>query len=61
VEQDGVQVFALQHVELSGEIVDRVGDELFLRVPAPVDRVLAHARACRNRVHRRRLEAAFGQ
>src|SRR4029450_3909625 len=36
VKQDGVDVFALQDVELGGEIVDRVRDELLLRAPAPV-------------------------
>jgi hypothetical protein len=61
VKQDRVDVFALEDVELGGEIVDRVGDQLLLRAPTPVDRVLPDARARGNCFHRCGLKAAFGQ
>jgi hypothetical protein len=49
------------HVELGRELVERVGDQLLLRVPAAVDGVPADAGAVGDRVDRGALEAALGE
>jgi hypothetical protein len=49
------------HVEVGRELVERVGDQLLLRVPAPVDRVPPDAGAVGDGVDRRALEAAVGE
>jgi hypothetical protein len=49
------------HVELGRELVERVGDQLLLRVPAAVDRVPADSGAFGDRVDRGALEAALGE
>ena len=61
LEQERAHVTFLLDVELGGELADRVGDQVLLRRPAPVDRVLADARAGRDRLHRGLLEAALGE
>ena len=53
------EVAGVEHVEVGGELVERVGDQPLLRGPAPVDRVPADPGAIGDRLDRRRLEAAF--
>jgi hypothetical protein len=49
------------HVEVGRELVERVGDQLLLPVPAPIDRVPPDAGAVRDRVDPRALKAALGE
>ena len=61
LEQARAEVAGLEHVEVGGELVQRVGDQLLLGRPASVDRVLADAGPKRDCVDRRRLKAALGE
>ena len=61
LEQELVRVALAVGVELRAELAQRVGDQLLLRVPPPVDRVLADSGAGRDGVHRRRLEAPLAE
>jgi hypothetical protein len=61
VEEQGAEVVLRRRSRLGCELAQRVDDQVLLRGPAAVDRVLADAGAGGDGVHGRGLEAPLGE